>query len=172
MSLQPVVDVGENRRNLSSMYAPIAAELAEAERIFQRSWEAGSRSCNNWSITVRTIEAKGYDRHLCCSRDKACGLISEAHPVLAAVVEMIHTATLVHDDILDEAMIRRHAATVNAEWGNETAVLLGRLSLHTCLPPRGVSGFDAGLPLDRPRDQQGVRGRNAANPPSRQPRSR
>ena len=46
-------------------------------------------------------------------------------PVLAAVVEMIHTATLVHDDILDEAVIRRHAATVNAEWGNETAVLLG-----------------------------------------------
>ena len=46
-------------------------------------------------------------------------------PVLAAVVEMIHTATLVHDDMLDEAMIRRHAATVNAEWGNETAVLLG-----------------------------------------------
>ena len=38
---------------------------------------------------------------------------------------MIHTATLVHDDILDEAVIRRHAATVNAEWGNETAVLLG-----------------------------------------------
>ena len=46
-------------------------------------------------------------------------------PVLAAVVEMIHTATLVHDDILDESMVRRHAATVNAEWGNETAVLLG-----------------------------------------------
>ena len=45
--------------------------------------------------------------------------------MLAAVVEMIHTATLVHDDILDEAVIRRHAATVNAEWGNETAVLLG-----------------------------------------------
>ncbi len=38
---------------------------------------------------------------------------------------MIHTATLVHDDILDESMVRRHAATVNAEWGNETAVLLG-----------------------------------------------
>ena len=38
---------------------------------------------------------------------------------------MIHTATLVHDDILDESMVRRHAATVNAEWGNETAVLMG-----------------------------------------------
>ena len=41
MSLQPLVDVGESRRNLSSMYAPIAAELAEAERIFQD--ELGSR---------------------------------------------------------------------------------------------------------------------------------
>ncbi len=38
---------------------------------------------------------------------------------------MIHTATLVHDDILDESMVRRHAATINAEWGNEAAVLLG-----------------------------------------------
>ena len=56
---------------------------------------------------------------------RACGSITPAHPVLAAVVEMIHTATLVHDDILDESMVRRHAATVNAEWGNETAVLLG-----------------------------------------------
>ncbi len=55
----------------------------------------------------------------------ASGSLSPAHSVLAAVVEMIHTATLVHDDILDEAVIRRHAATVNAEWGNETAVLLG-----------------------------------------------
>ena len=61
----------------------------------------------------------------CCSRARRAALLSDAHPVLAAVVEMIHTATLVHDDILDEAMIRRHAATVNAEWGNETAVLLG-----------------------------------------------
>ena len=38
---------------------------------------------------------------------------------------MIHTATLVHDDILDESDMRRHASTVNAEWGNETAVLMG-----------------------------------------------
>jgi octaprenyl-diphosphate synthase len=56
---------------------------------------------------------------------QACGGVNSAHPVLAAVVEMIHTATLVHDDVLDEAVIRRHAATVNAEWGNESAVLMG-----------------------------------------------
>ncbi len=56
---------------------------------------------------------------------QACGGIRSMHPVLAAVVEMIHTATLVHDDVLDESAVRRHAATVNAGWGNEPAVLLG-----------------------------------------------
>ena len=38
---------------------------------------------------------------------------------------MIHTATLVHDDVLDEAAVRRHVATVNAAWGNHASILLG-----------------------------------------------
>lgn len=50
---------------------------------------------------------------------------SESPVLLATVVEMIHTATLIHDDVLDEADLRRHAETVNARWGNETSVLLG-----------------------------------------------
>ena len=56
---------------------------------------------------------------------KACGGIKHDHKVLAAVVEMIHLATLVHDDVLDEAATRRHVATVNARWNNETSVLFG-----------------------------------------------
>jgi octaprenyl-diphosphate synthase len=48
-----------------------------------------------------------------------------AHHRLAAAVEMIHTATLVHDDVLDEAELRRHVGTVSAKWGNSTAILLG-----------------------------------------------
>jgi len=56
---------------------------------------------------------------------RAAGEVRHEHIVLAAVTEMIHTATLVHDDILDEADIRRHVATVNNRWNNETSVLLG-----------------------------------------------
>jgi len=56
---------------------------------------------------------------------QATGMVVPEHDTLAAVVEMIHTATLVHDDVLDEAEIRRHLATVNARWNNETSVLLG-----------------------------------------------
>jgi octaprenyl-diphosphate synthase len=56
---------------------------------------------------------------------KACGSVTHDHLVLAAVTEMIHTATLVHDDVLDDAEIRRHVATINSRWNNETSVLLG-----------------------------------------------
>ncbi len=55
----------------------------------------------------------------------AAGRIQHSHKTLAAVVEMIHSATLVHDDVLDEAETRRHVATVNARWNNETSVLFG-----------------------------------------------
>jgi octaprenyl-diphosphate synthase len=47
------------------------------------------------------------------------------HDIIAATVEMIHMATLVHDDVLDEAAVRRRGETVNFLRGNETAVMLG-----------------------------------------------
>lgn len=51
--------------------------------------------------------------------------ITERHRMIGAVVEMIHMATLVHDDVLDDAEIRRRGPTVNSLRGNETAVILG-----------------------------------------------
>jgi octaprenyl-diphosphate synthase len=55
----------------------------------------------------------------------ATGEISSGHVDLAVIVEMIHIATLVHDDIMDEADRRRAQPTVNARWGNSLSVLLG-----------------------------------------------
>lgn len=56
---------------------------------------------------------------------RAFGEIRPAHHSLAVAIEMIHSATLIHDDILDEALTRRHVATINARWGNHAAVLFG-----------------------------------------------
>lgn len=57
---------------------------------------------------------------------RACGTeLAEAHEVIATVVEMAHMATLVHDDVLDDAELRRRGATINHLRGNEAAVLLG-----------------------------------------------
>lgn len=62
--------------------------------------------------------------------------LSEEHFVTAAVIEMVHMATLVHDDVLDEADVRRRGATINKLHGNEPAVILGDLLIasayHLC----------------------------------------
>ncbi len=62
--------------------------------------------------------------------------LGNAHIVLATVVEMVHVSTLVHDDILDNAEVRRRGATINYLHGNEAAVLLGDLlishAFHLC----------------------------------------
>ena len=112
-------------RKLAALYAPIAAELAEAERIFAA--ELGSRHPFVQHLVDHCADFRGKRLRpaLVLLTARPAARSRPDHPVLAAVVEMIHTATLVHDDILDESMVRRHAATVNAEWGNETAVLMG-----------------------------------------------
>jgi octaprenyl-diphosphate synthase len=55
----------------------------------------------------------------------ACGYGGQHHHTLAAVVEMIHTATLLHDDVVDESSLRRGHATANAMFGNAASVLVG-----------------------------------------------
>lgn len=55
----------------------------------------------------------------------AIGKVSNAHVTAAVIIEMVHLATLVHDDVMDEAEIRRGQLTLAANWGNEIAVLFG-----------------------------------------------
>lgn len=55
----------------------------------------------------------------------ATGKITDAHVTVAVVIEMVHLATLVHDDVVDEAELRRGQLTLAAHWDNETAVLFG-----------------------------------------------
>jgi len=55
----------------------------------------------------------------------SCGKITGEHIRVAAVIEMIHNATLLHDDVIDEGKTRRGLPTINWLWGNESSVLLG-----------------------------------------------
>src|SRR5207237_6853577 len=55
----------------------------------------------------------------------ATGKINDSHVLAAVIIEMVHLATLVHDDVIDEADIRRGRPTLAANWGNEISVLLG-----------------------------------------------
>ncbi len=56
---------------------------------------------------------------------KLCGYTGDKHIRLASVVEFIHTATLLHDDVVDNAELRRGLSSANSVWGNEASVLIG-----------------------------------------------
>src|SRR5437588_6368322 len=103
----------------------IAHDLEEVERVLARTL-AGGRSCVTPLVAhLRSYRGKRLRPALLLLVAHACGRVTPAHHTLAAVVELIHTATLVHDDVLDDAAVRRHLPTVNAGWGNHTSILLG-----------------------------------------------
>jgi octaprenyl-diphosphate synthase len=62
---------------------------------------------------------------LTLAASRMCGYQGDRHRALAACVEFIHTATLLHDDVVDESDLRRGLATANAVWGNKASVLVG-----------------------------------------------
>ncbi|MGD8330805.1 MAG: polyprenyl synthetase family protein [Acidobacteriota bacterium] len=114
-----------------SSTAALAAYMLVAERLelVEREIE---RACHSEIALVRRnaeyLHRSGGKRLrpamvLLCAQ--ACGYEGEHDVQLGAVVEFIHTATLVHDDIVDDAKVRRGHAAANQVWGNKLAVLLG-----------------------------------------------
>ncbi len=121
---------------LGQLFAPIESDLVEAQRIFDDELASDQPFISDLCRHVSQYHGKRLRPALLLLTARACGRVVPAHHVLAAVVEMVHLSTLVHDDILDEADIRRRVATVNRLWGNERAVLMGDFliahSFHLC----------------------------------------
>lgn len=114
-------------RNTSpaDLFAPIAADLKEVEKVLHATLRNERPGIPELLQHLQHYRGKRLRPALLLLTARACGQVNRAHHVLAAVVEMIHTATLVHDDVLDGATLRRHVATVNANWGVQASILLG-----------------------------------------------
>ncbi|MCS6978277.1 MAG: polyprenyl synthetase family protein [Gemmatales bacterium] len=112
---------------LTDFFGPIRDDLAAAERIFQQELTSEVPFIRELVAYLAHYRGKRLRPALLLLSARACGQVTPQHHVLAAVVEMIHTATLVHDDVLDEATMRRHVPTLHARWGNSASVLLGDL---------------------------------------------
>jgi octaprenyl-diphosphate synthase len=113
------------RKQLAAMYAPIQVELAKVEALLKSELHNSHPFVDELARQAFRLSGKRLRPALLLLSAKAIGEVNENHIKLAAVVEMIHAATLVHDDVLDEATIRRHRDTVNVRHGNEASVLLG-----------------------------------------------
>jgi octaprenyl-diphosphate synthase len=112
-------------RHWKRLYAPIAAEMAAAEELLRGELSSDDPFVDRLVKHAFRLGGKRLRPALLLLSAKATGKLSRDHIVLAAVVEMIHTATLVHDDVLDEASLRRHRETLNARSDNEASVLVG-----------------------------------------------
>ncbi len=112
-------------RHWKRLYAPIATELAAAETLLRAELSSDDPFVDQLVKHAYRLGGKRLRPALLLLSAKATGETTRDHIVLAAVVEMIHTATLVQDDVLDEASLRRHRETINARNDNEASVLVG-----------------------------------------------
>jgi octaprenyl-diphosphate synthase len=110
---------------LTDVYAPIREDLAVVERLFEEEVRSDVPCVDELCAMTRRYRGKMLRPALLLLAARAVDRVRPAHHVLAVVVEMVHLATLVHDDVLDEADERRRGPTVNALAGNVAALLLG-----------------------------------------------
>jgi octaprenyl-diphosphate synthase len=121
---------------LSSLTESIRPQLEAVDRLFHAELRSDLAAVNTLVRHVSRFRGKMLRPCLVLLCGKATGELTEAHVTIATVVEMVHMATLVHDDVLDEAELRRKGATINHLKGNEAAVMLGDYlishSFHLC----------------------------------------
>src|SRR3954454_12621037 len=124
------------KTDLPALIDCVAPQLAVVEKRFLAELNSEIACVNTLVKHVSRFRGKMLRPTLVLLTGAACGELTPAHTVIATVVEMVHMATLVHDDVLDEAELRRQGATINHLRGNEAAVLLGDYlishSYHLC----------------------------------------
>lgn len=106
--------------------APVATEFAAMDKLINEG--ISSKVALVMAVSKHVVEAGGKRMRpiMCLLAARACGETNlDQAQKLAAIIEMLHTATLVHDDVVDESGLRRGKPTANATWNNQTAVLVG-----------------------------------------------
>ncbi len=110
---------------LPDLYRPIEADLARVVAIMDQELQSELPFVSQLCERVRGYRGKMLRPALLLLSGQSVGRVTSEHHTLAAVVELVHLATLVHDDVLDQAEERRRQATISSTNGNEAAVMLG-----------------------------------------------
>jgi octaprenyl-diphosphate synthase len=112
-------------RNAKEVFDLLHDDLAAIEREFGRDTVSGVRAITEIGEYLRAGGGKRLRPALLLLSSKLMNYTGQGAIKLGAVVEIIHTATLVHDDIIDEATTRRGRPAANTQWGNAKCVLAG-----------------------------------------------
>jgi octaprenyl-diphosphate synthase len=110
---------------LRNVLAPVAADMQAVDAVIRERLNSDVALINAISEYIVGAGGKRLRPAVLLLVARALGYRGTAHVLLAAVVEFIHTATLLHDDVVDESDLRRGRATANARFGNAASVLVG-----------------------------------------------
>jgi octaprenyl-diphosphate synthase len=115
----------KTRLDLIQMFEPVRADLEAVEREFERQVQSQVGVIPEIGRYIQESGGKRVRPAVLLMAARLCGYTGPRAILNAAVVEFIHTATLVHDDIIDDADVRRGQKAVHSRWGNDVTVLAG-----------------------------------------------
>lgn len=110
---------------LKTIIEPIKEDLKNFDRYFRNAMRSNIPYVDMIARYIVKQKGKRIRPVLVLLSSRACGNINESTYRGAALVEILHTATLIHDDVVDDADTRRGLASINAVWKNKIAVLMG-----------------------------------------------
>src|SRR5436305_5686069 len=113
------------RPSLDALTALVAADLQQVNRLIVERMHSPVALIPQLAGHIVAAGGKRLRPRLRLASARLCGYRGEDHLALAAAVEFIHPATLLHDDVVDSSDLRRGRDTANAVWGNKPAVLVG-----------------------------------------------
>jgi octaprenyl-diphosphate synthase len=117
--------LGQAAAALKSIYEPIQEEVNRVEEFLRRETAHENPFVDQLVRHSTQFQGKRVRPALLLHSAHLLGEPSDLHIALGVVVELLHNATLVHDDVLDEALLRRQVKTLNNVWGNEASILFG-----------------------------------------------
>jgi len=111
--------------DLPAIQALAAADMAAIDALIRRRLASDVVLVNQIAEHIVSAGGKRLRPMLVALAGRATGALTAEHHQLAAIIEFIHTSTLLHDDVVDESDLRRGRSTANALWGNAPSVLVG-----------------------------------------------
>lgn len=119
--------------SLKQIRQPFLKEIHEYERVFKESMTSNVKLIDTIVKYVVKHRGKGLRPLLVIMSAKLVGKPVTNTYIIASTIELLHTASLVHDDVVDNAEIRRGFPSINAVWKNKISVLMGDYLLSNCL---------------------------------------
>ena len=110
---------------LAQIQTLAAADMAAVDALIRDRLASDVVLINQIADHIISAGGKRLRPMLVVLAGRACGTVIADHHQLAAIIEFIHTSTLLHDDVVDESDLRRGRSTANALWGNAPSVLVG-----------------------------------------------